>query len=397
MVSLNRNIYGRNQDEVYEVSLSNALYITDGTIETYTFPIETIDSLTKYNLMLSLKNGEYQPYIVHYDLTDEEYTAYLEGNLLDLSEKTTVSILQNNEISITDRYNSNPETNGCFKEYVVNIECNDHYGVNNHCYMNDCDGRDSYTEIHEVPCVTNGGGGNGDGGNGGYTPGTPPGPGSPGGTYSGPSGSDGSPAGYTGFVIGDGGTGNQDDVDAINQVTQEMDAAFGVGNWSFNDNPSDNVPEYSSVQEFINDNLGLTSNHSDFQIELDQISNINRIVRGKLRLMRYTNSGLKFTLQIENINEINMDINENLSSIINYGPESNYFSFYPDNSNNIFEGPYAFYEQSLRYNVYGVVKREWKIANNITLPLVINIPIHIQIIISNVTGEVISTSWDYNW
>ncbi|MDG4950013.1 hypothetical protein NLM59_03670 [Weeksellaceae bacterium KMM 9724] len=70
-------------------------------------------------------------------------------------------------------------------------------------------------------------------GGGFYTPGDngPPGPGSPGGTYSGPSESDGSSVGYTRFVIGDGGTGNQDDVDAINQITLEMDAAFGVGNW----------------------------------------------------------------------------------------------------------------------------------------------------------------------
>lgn len=30
VVSMNRNIYGRNQDEVYEVSLSNALNITTG-------------------------------------------------------------------------------------------------------------------------------------------------------------------------------------------------------------------------------------------------------------------------------------------------------------------------------------------------------------------------------
>lgn len=30
VVSMNHNIYGRNQDEVYEVSLSNALNITTG-------------------------------------------------------------------------------------------------------------------------------------------------------------------------------------------------------------------------------------------------------------------------------------------------------------------------------------------------------------------------------
>ena len=241
---MNRNFYGRNQDEVYEVSLSNALYITDGTIETYTFPIQTIDSLTKYNLMLNLKNGEYKPYLIHYDLTDEEYLAYSEGQFIDFSTKAIGYELESDNITITNRIGTPGST--CTQIELTRVElcdCPQHQAE--HIYGGEnCHGRTEVWETVMVPCPGGGGGGEGDG-----LSGTPSGgPGSPGGTYGGPSESDGSPGGYTGFVIGDGATGNQDDVDAINQVTQEMDAAFGVGNWSFED-------EY--IQSYFNNEINL--------------------------------------------------------------------------------------------------------------------------------------------
>ena len=315
VVSMNHNIYGRNQDEVYEVSLSNALYITDGTIETYTFPIQTIDSLTKYNLMLNLENGEYKPYLIHYDLTDSEYLAYSEGQFIDFSTKAIGYELESDNITITNRIGTPGST--CTQIELTRVElcdCPQHQAE--HIYGGEnCHGRTEVWETVMVPCPGGGGGGEGDG-----LSGTPSGgPGSPGGTYGGPSGSDGSSGGYTGFVIGDGGTGNQDDVDAINQITQEMDAAFGVGNWNYDDSVTESNADY------IISNFG-ELNQIQSSIDISEVSSsvisTNEDIILISKVVRLTDSwglnsidvsiSFNYNKSTNNISNINSDISGNV-------------------------------------------------------------------------------------
>ena len=128
-------------------------------------------------------------------------------------------------------------------------------------------------QIYELQLIYCTGGGGTQGG-ASTTPGTS-------GTYGGPTGNP-TNGGYTGFVLGDGSTGNQSDVDALNQFTAQMDAAFGMGNWSFDDNVNAENSTYnlSNLNDFWEkfETLNITEiSSSSQQINLNTIRILKRV------------------------------------------------------------------------------------------------------------------------
>lgn len=243
VLTLNHNIHGRGDNAIFEVSLGDAYYMSDGVIETYTFPIQTYDSISKYNLMINKVGNEYKPFLIYYELTDEEFLSYKAGDYIDLTDKTTLTALENDEFSILDR-GGNPETNGCFQVFKVTVDCSHAQCQADHRRNGYCTHPDEYLEIHQIPCVTNGGGGPSSPGDGGT-----PASGSNGNSHGGPQPGNTNPHAYTTFVIGEGGTGNQQDVDVLNQFTADMDAAFGMGKWNYTDHGDKTPIIVSSILE----------------------------------------------------------------------------------------------------------------------------------------------------
>ena len=92
-----REAYNAELDFTIDTDISN--YIEYGEYHSYTFPIKrTEDNGLVENLLLSLQiNGTYKAYLVAYNLTEEEKLQIQNNENIDLSDKTTFTILQDQD------------------------------------------------------------------------------------------------------------------------------------------------------------------------------------------------------------------------------------------------------------------------------------------------------------
>ncbi len=163
-----REIYNPELDFIIDTDVAN--YIEYGAYHSFTFPIfRVIENGLTENLLLSLQNdGTYLAYLISYDLTEEEKELIRNNELIDYSDKTTYTILQDQNW-VNTNFSNRVDSSGCLDidtyttSYCEDIDGNrmrDNGDLDNGCYQN-------YTTetvtliIIDTDCMSTGGGSGG--------------------------------------------------------------------------------------------------------------------------------------------------------------------------------------------------------------------------------------------
>ncbi len=188
---------------------------------------------------------------------------------------------------------------------------------------------------------------------------------------------------------------------SIEQFQKWFINADGTPRISFDSSLNDsNTEHYTSWDEFFNtQNRGFTTNLSDYTLgtndNISQQGDPYPITNSRvnLKIMRYTGAGLSIKVRSYNIGKSTFNIHD---IIMNQYGVTSFWSFVYEDSNNKWDGPFAYV-----YNgqVYARVEVNIIVKKGVTIKgasVTIDVPMKITIIMNPDTGYIIDSTFSLN-
>ena len=102
------------------IDMENAVYLQKGSYHSYTFPVERRNGLIE-NLVVGLQeNGSYRTILITYSLNGDDIRALKNHEIIDLSKKTEITLLDGSYFHVKSR---NKSAEGCFDVEYFPEEC----------------------------------------------------------------------------------------------------------------------------------------------------------------------------------------------------------------------------------------------------------------------------------
>ena len=115
---LNQNLYGKNQDESFFVSMNEVLFVTDGTMNSYTFPVIENGQPSNMNILINDDGQNITTSLIEYNLADDELQQIMNGEIIDTTTNAFLYPLNNDQVEITSKDHSG-NNNPCLIEFRV--------------------------------------------------------------------------------------------------------------------------------------------------------------------------------------------------------------------------------------------------------------------------------------